>query len=63
MVNCDSSIENHTKYISKLSTNNDYSGNFSSPNLPSISLSSKINNKRSNSSKKYISSTLMDIIK
>ena len=33
MGNCDSSIENRTKNISKLSINNDYSGNFSSPKI------------------------------
>ena len=62
MGNCDSSTER--KHISKLSINNDYSTNFSSPSLPSISSSSKIiqksninnNNKRSNSTEKKLPS-------
>lgn len=63
MGNCDSSIER--KHISKLSINNDYSNNFSSPSLPSISSSSKFiqkNNKRSNSTEKIFPSKNKDYI-
>jgi hypothetical protein len=58
MGNCDSSTER--KHISKLSINNDYSTNISSPSLPSISSSSKIiqknniDNKRPNSTEKIL---------
>ena len=63
MGNCDSSIER--RHIKNLSINNDYSNNFSSPSLPSISSSSKIiqkNNKRSNSTEKIFPSKSKEYI-